>query len=298
MVALPFHWRWALPLWRIALRATRAPIALAVDIREVTSTDGVRVRLYRPRGHASGAALLWLHGGGLMLGTPRMDDHRCSELASRLSLVVASVDYRLAPEHPFPAALDDATAAGRWLRAAAPGLGVDPRQVAVGGASAGAGLAACLTQRLRDEGGVQPAAQLLLYPMLDDRTAARSELDEPAHLVWHNRSNRAGWSAYLDGAVGAATLPRYAAAARCTDLAGLPPAWIGVGELDLFAEECTTYAARLVAAGVETELDIVPRAPHGFDALVPSAPVSAAFVERQIAFLRERLERRMRRCGS
>ena len=289
MRALPFHWRWALPLWRLALRATPTSVDPSVDVRDACTANGVRVRVYRPRGAVSGAALLWLHGGGLLLGTPRMDDLRCSALARRLSLVVASVDYRLAPKHPFPAALDDAHAAWRWLLASAPGLAVEPARVAVGGASAGAGLAACLAQRVLDEGGVQPAAQLLLYPMLDDRTAARRELDAPAHLVWHNRSNRAGWSAYVGRAPGAAELPPYAAAARRTDLAGLPPAWIGVGDLDLFAEEGVAYAGRLAAAGVDVDLHVVAGAPHGFDALAPSAPVSVAFTARQMAFLRGRL---------
>ncbi|MFN2323456.1 MAG: alpha/beta hydrolase [Trueperaceae bacterium] len=250
---------------------------------------GVRVRVYRPEAGASGGALLWLHGGGLIVGRPSMDDGRCVAWARDLGLVVVSVDYRLAPEHPFPAALDDAHAAWTWLQGAAAALGVDPERVAVGGGSAGGGLAACLTQRLRDEGGAQPAAQLLVYPMLDDRTAARRELDGAGHRVWTNRSNRAGWSAYLGGAPGAADVPMHAAAARSADLAGLPPAWIGVGALDLFLDEDRAYAARLAAAGVPTEVDEVPGAPHGFDALAPDVPLAQAFVARQTAFLRDRL---------
>lgn len=289
MLALPFHWRWALPLWRLAMRASATSVDPAVDARDLRTPGGVGVRVYRPRGHASGAALLWLHGGGLIVGTPRMDDRRCGAFARRLALVVVSVDYRLAPEHPFPAALDDAHAAWSWLLASAPELGVDPARVAVAGASAGAGLAASLAQRLRDDDGAQPAAQLLLYPMLDDRTAARRELDEPAHLVWHNRSNRAGWSAYLGQEPGAEEAPPYAAAARHTDLAGLPATWIGVGDLDLFLAEGRAYARRLTEAGVHVELDEVAGAPHGFDALVAAAPVTRAFVERQVAFLRDRL---------
>jgi acetyl esterase/lipase len=221
-----------------------------------------------------------------------MDDGRCVGWARELGLVVVSVDYRLAPEHPFPAALDDAHAAWTWLQGAAPALGVDPARVAVGGASAGAGLAACLAQRLRDEGsaagGVPPAAQLLVYPMLDDRTAARHELDG-GHLVWSNRSNRTGWSAYLGAPPGAPHAPAYAVAARRDDLGGLPPAWIGVGALDLFLDEDRAYAARLRAAGVATELLEVPGAPHGFDALAPDVPLSRTFAAAQAAFLRDRL---------
>jgi acetyl esterase/lipase len=292
LVALPFHWRWALPLWRLALRRATAPLGPGVVAHD-HAADGVGVRIYRPLAGASGGALLWLHGGGLILGTPGMDDARCGAFARELGLVVVSVDYRVAPEHPFPAALDDARAGWVWLQSSAAALGVDSARVAVGGASAGGGLAAALAQRLRDEGaarsGIQPAAQLLLYPMLDDRTAARRELDGAGHLVWHNRSNRAGWSAYLGRSPGAPELPAYAAAARCHDLRGLPPAWIGVGDLDLFLAEGRAYAERLERAGVETALHEVAGAPHGFDALAPGVPLARAFAEAQRSFLRGRL---------
>ncbi len=287
LAAIPFHWRWALPFWRWATGLARPVPRAGVDVAD-HALAGVPVRTYRPRAGASGGALLWLHGGGLIVGRPAMDDGRCVAWARDLGLLVVSVDYRLAPEHPFPAALDDAHAAWRWLQGAAEGLGVDPTRVAIGGASAGGGLAACLAQRLRDEGrtagGVQPAAQLLVYPMLDDRTAARRELDG-GHLVWSNRSNRTGWSAYLGGPPGASEAPMYAVAARLDDVAGLPPAWIGVGTLDLFLEEDRAYAARLEAAGVATELLEVPGAPHGFDALAPDVPLTRAFAARQTAFL-------------
>jgi len=288
LAPLPFHWRWALPLWRLAIRSTRASVGPGVEVREHADA-GVRVRVYRPRGEASGAALLWLHGGGLIVGAPAMDDGRLGAFARELGLVVVSVDYRLAPEHPFPAALDDAHAAWGWLQGEAEAFGIDPARVAVGGASAGGGLAASLAQRLRDEGGPQPAAQLLLYPMLDDRTAARRELDGVGYRVWHNRSNRAGWSAYLDGAPGAPEPPAYAAAGRCADLRGLPPAWIGVGDLDLFWGEGRAYAERLEGAGIAVEMLEVEGAPHGFDALAPDAAPSRAFAASQMAFLRQRL---------
>lgn len=283
--AIPFHWRWALPLWRWATGLARPVPRVGVDVADHAEA-GVPVRVYRPAVGASGGALLWLHGGGLIVGRPAMDDGRCVAWARDLGLVVVSVDYRLAPEHPFPAALDDAYAAWSWLQGAANGLGVDPARIAVGGASAGGGLAACLAQRLRDAGGPQPAAQLLVYPMLDDRTAARRELDGAGHRVWTNRSNLAGWSAFLGREPGAPEVPDHAVAARAADLAGLPPAWIGVGALDLFLDEDRAYAARLAAAGVATEVHEVPGAPHGFDALAPDVPLARAFMERQTAFLR------------
>jgi acetyl esterase/lipase len=288
LAAIPFHWRWALPFWRWATGLARPVPRAGVDVVDHAEA-GVPVRVYRPQTGASGAALVWLHGGGLMVGRPAMDDGRCVAWARDLGLVVVSADYRLAPEHPFPAALDDAHAAWTWLQGAAGGLGVDPARVAVGGASAGAGLAACLAQRLHDVGGVQPAAQLLVYPMLDDRTAARRDLDGAGYLVWSHRSNRAGWSAYLGRDPGAPEVPAYAAAARRGDLSGLPPAWIGVGTLDLFLDEDRAYAARLEAAGVATELCEVPGVPHGFDALAPDVPLTRAFMARQTEFLRVHL---------
>lgn len=288
LAAIPFHWRWALPVWRWATGLARPVPRTGVDVVDHAEA-GVPVRVYRPQAGASGGALVWLHGGGLIVGRLAMDDGRCAAWARDLGLVVVSVDYRLAPEHPFPAALDDAHAAWTWVQGAADALGVDPTRVAVGGASAGGGLAACLAQRLRDAGGTQPAAQLLVYPMLDDRTAARRELDDAGYLVWTNRSNRAGWSAYVGGAPGVPEVPAFAAAARRADLGGLPPAWIGVGALDLFLDEDRAYAARLEAAGVATELCEVPGAPHGFDALAPDVPLARAFASRQAEFLRVRL---------
>jgi acetyl esterase/lipase/GNAT superfamily N-acetyltransferase len=297
LAAIPFHWRWALPLWRFGSRLARPLVGPDVDVRD-HAEPGVAVRVYRPREGATGAALLWLHGGGLIVGTPRMDDGRCGAWVRELGIVVVSVDYRLAPEHPFPAALDDAGAAWRWLQGSAGAWGIDPKRVAIGGASAGGGLAAGLAQRLCDEGGVQPAAQLLVYPMLDDRTAALRELDDGGHLVWSNRSNRAGWSAYLGRSPGGPDLPAYAAAARRADLSGLPPAWIGVGDLDLFLAEARAYAGRLERAGVATELHEVAGAPHGFDALAPGVPLTRAFAAAQRAFLQERLSIARREGGA
>ncbi len=282
---VPFHLRRLLPVWRLALRLTRPTPLVGVGVHDALA-NGVRVRIYRPRERASGATLLWLHGGGLIVGQPSMDDERCARFARELGLVVVSVGYRLAPEHPFPAALDDAVSVWGWLQTSSD---VESTRVSVGGESAGGGLAACLAQRLRDGGGPQPVAQLLIYPMLDDRTAERHDLDAAGHLVWTQRSNRTGWSAYLGRAPGGPDAPPYAAAARCDDLRGLPPAWIGVGRLDLFWDEAHAYAQRLEGAGVPVTLHEVPGAPHGFVVFAPQVPIAQAFVRSQLAFLREHL---------
>jgi len=227
--------------------------------------DGARVRVYEPPATTAPAALLWIHGGGLVLGTPRQDDPRCSNLAAALGITVVSAAYRTAPQHPYPAALDDCAAAWTWVQTHAAQLGIDPQRVVVGGASAGGGLATALAQRLRDEGAPQPRGQLLVYPMLDDRTAADNSLDRAGDLVWTNVSNRTGWTAYLGQPPGRPTAPPYAVPARCDDLADLPPAWIGVGTADLFATECQEYARRLREAGVPVDLAMVDDVPHGFD---------------------------------
>ena len=195
----------------------------------------------------------------------------------------------MAPKHPAPAAVEDAYAALKWLAAEAPRLGIDPTRIAIGGASAGGGLAATLALVAHDRGDVRPAFQLLVYPMLDDRTATRTDLETKNVRVWSPASNHYAWSAYLGHPPGQATANPYAAAARREDLRGLPPAWIGVGTLDLFHDEDVTYAKRLEASGVPCELHLVPGAFHGFDAVLRKAAVSKAFWSEQVRVLREAL---------
>lgn len=232
--------------------------------RRIVRAGRLRLRVYTPE-HPSGAGLVWIHGGGLVLGSARGDDRFCGETARATGVTIVSVDYRLAPRHPYPAALDDVHTAALWMRRSAAALGIEPGRLAVGGQSAGGGLAACLVQRLHDE-GVPVAAQWLFCPMLDDRTAADRSLDAAAHPVWSNRSNLVGWSAYLGRAPGGAAAPPYAVAARRADLAGLPPAWLYVSDIELFGPEVRRYAERLRAAEVPTVLETVRGAPHGFEA--------------------------------
>ncbi|MCX6465945.1 MAG: alpha/beta hydrolase [Pseudonocardiales bacterium] len=248
---------------------------------------GVRVHL--PGTRTSDAALLWIHGGGLVIGSAVQDDRHCSATARDLGMPVVAVEYRLAPEHPFPAALDDCHAGWRWLAEHAATLGVDPARVAVGGQSAGGGLAAALVHRLHDGGGVAPAAQWLFCPMLDDRTAARRELDGAGHRVWDNTLNRFGWASYLGVEPGAPQVPAGAVPARRDDLAGLPPTWIGVGDIDLFHDEDLAYAERLRAAGVPVRVDVVRGAPHGFESWAPDTDLARDFVAGARRWLRAEL---------
>jgi acetyl esterase/lipase len=250
------------------------------DIEELTLSSGVTVRLFRPRGIPVPApALLWIHGGGYVIGTAAQDDELCRRFSRELGISVVSVDYRLAPEHPYPTPLEDCYSALTWL-AKLPS--VDPERVAIGGASAGGGLAAALALLARDRGEVPLAHQLLVYPMIDDRTVDRTDLDNPGHRLWNQASNRFGWSAYLGDADRDVAVP-----ARREDLAGLPPAWLGVGSLDLFHDEDLAYAERLRAAGVPCEVEVVQGAFHGFDGIVPKADVSRKFFRSQCDALRK-----------
>lgn len=252
------------------------------DVEALTLSSGVNVRLFRPAGATEpGPALLWIHGGGYIIGTAAQDDVLCRRFARELAATVASVDYRLAPEHPYPAPLEDCYSALTWLA----GLpSVDPARVAIGGASAGGGLAAALALYARDRGEPALAAQLLVYPMLDDRTVDRDGLDHPGHRLWNQASNRFGWAAYLGDADRHVAVP-----ARRQDLEGLPPAWLGVGTLDLFHDEDLAYSERLRAAGVPCEVEVVDGAFHGFDGIVPKAEVSRDFFNSQCAMLRRAL---------
>lgn len=250
------------------------------DVEQLTLSSGVRVRLFRPADVPVPApALLWIHGGGYIIGTAAQDDELCRRFSRELGITVASVDYRLAPEHPYPAPLEDCYAALTWL-AQLPA--VDSGRVAIGGASAGGGLAAALALLTRDRGEVALAAQLLVYPMIDDRTVDRAGLDNPGHRLWNQSSNRFGWSAYLGDADRDIAVP-----ARREDLAGLPPAWLGVGTLDLFHDEDLAYAERLRTAGVPCHVEVVQGAFHGFDGIVPKADVSLGFFRSQCDSLRQ-----------
>lgn len=237
-------------------------------------------RVFRPRGSRTATpmpALLWIHGGGLILGTPQQDDASNIALARDLGVTVFSASYRLAPQHPAPAALEDLVAGFREVVERADEFGIDPERIAIGGASAGGGLAAALAQRLHDEDGPQPVFQLLVYPMLDDRTALRDDIDARHIRGWSPASNRFAWSAYLGTDAEATGIRSSVVPARRQDLSGLPPAWIGVGTLDLFHDEDVQYARRLEKAGVPCELYVVPGAFHGFDVLYRRAGVSRAF---------------------
>ncbi len=236
-----------------------------------------------------GPAFLWMHGGGLVAGNAAADAELLARMAHELDILVVSVGYRLAPEHTFPAAIDDCFAAFEWVYAQHERLGIDPERIALGGTSAGGGLAAALAQRAFDNSACRPAFQLLVYPMLDDRTSLKADHEGRGEILWTPSHNLAAWTAYLGRVPDVEAESPYAAAARRENLAGLPPAWVGVGTLDLFYAENVAYARRLAEAGVPCELEVVPAAYHGFDVLAPTARASMQFTAQMMEALRRGL---------
>jgi acetyl esterase/lipase len=241
------------------------------------------------RGRRGRAAVVWMHGGGYVAGAAGIPaDLRIA--AQRQGWLVVSVEYRLAPEATIAQSLDDTYAVLRWVHDNAAPLGVDPARIAVGGASAGGGHAAMLALAARDRGDIKLAYQVLIYPMLDDRTgSSRPARPGTGRYVWTAEANRFGWSSLLGVPAGSEQVPAGVVPGRRRDLAGLPPSFIGVGTLDLFLDEDLAYASGLRAAGVPVDLIVVPAAFHAFDGAAPMARASQAFTKRWIADLEQAL---------
>lgn len=244
-------------------------------ISEGNGCPDVRVRLYSPAKRPQNLpVLLWIHGGGFVVGSPESLDRLVVELVTTLPSVVVSVDYRLAPESPFPAPLDDCYVALKWLKKNAEALGVDARRIAIGGISAGAGLAAGLALLARDRMEIDIHFQWLLCPMIDDRNITASSYMLTDRGAWSRESNLRGWAAYLGDQAGSKNVSHYAAPSRATKLSRLPRTYIAVGSLDLFVDENIDYAQRLNQSGVPTELHVFPGGYHGFEVCAWNAPIS------------------------
>lgn len=246
-----------------------------IFIRRQIGAPPIRVLIYRPPGdHHKLPAFLHIHGGGYVVGTPEIAEEINRRRALLVECVVVSVEYRLAPEWPHPAPLEDCYTALKWIHSNAEQLNINPHKIAVGGESAGGGLAAALALLARDRDEVPIAFQYLIYPMLDDRTTTNKDFYPfVAHAAWSAEQNRFAWSALLGEAPGGLDVSMYAAPSRAIDLSKLPPAFISVGALDLFLEEDLEYARRLLKFGVPVELHVYPGAFHGFD-YSPTADVS------------------------
>ena len=262
------------PIWD-ALADDLQPSNITIEERMIAGPDGeIPIVVYQPPSPSPRGALLWIHGGGFIIGSGRNDPHGIG-FSEHVGCTVVSVDYRLAPEHGYREALSDCVGALNWLFESAGDLGVDPKRIAIGGASAGGGLTAGLALYNRDHAGRAVAFQLLIYPMLDDRhdTPSGHAITHPT--VWNRELSFKAWRMYLGDEYGTDRVSPYAAAARAEDLTGLPPALVTVGALDLFRDEDIEYAQRLMAAGVATDLQVYAGMYHGAEMSVPDAAVSA-----------------------
>jgi acetyl esterase/lipase len=273
----------------LPLLLSKPKLPAGITIKKLKTADGLSLRIYTPAGQRTRAAMLYIHGGGMMIGSPAMDDALLASTATELDIVIVSPDYRLAPENPYPAPMDDCHSAWSWIQQNLSQRGIDGNRIAIGGESAGGGLAAGLVLRIHDEGGPQPVAQWLFCPMQDDRTARDRSLDYLEHDVWNNKIKLVGWRSYLVKDFGTDQVSAYAAPARREDLRGLPKAWIGVGDVELFFEENKAYASKLTSAGVPCQLDIVSGAPHAFEGLAPDSELAKDYLAEAKSWLKAAL---------
>ncbi|MCR8845169.1 alpha/beta hydrolase [Paenibacillus sp. SC116] len=257
------------------------PIEQSEHVRTITrmipGADGeMLVKIYEPvqRTGDKLPAMMWIHGGGYVMGHPDMDDALCERFVQAANCVVVSVDYRLAPEHPYPAALHDCYAGLTWMTEEAEQLGIDVERVAIAGASGGGGLTAALALMVRDKGGPALIFQMPLYPMIDNRNDTASSHEITAeNATWNRANNVAAWKMYLGENNDASEVP-YAVPSRASSLEGLPPTYTCVGQLDLFRDETIEYVTRLAQAGVDVEFHLYPGCFHVFEVFVPQAEVS------------------------
>jgi acetyl esterase len=247
----------------------------------------IPLRIYAPVERSGGPApvLVFFHGGAFVLGDRYTEELRCLRYAAEARCVVVSVDYRLAPEHPYPAAVDDCYAGLQWTVAHAEELDIDPRRVGVGGSSAGGALAAAITLMARDRGGPALVVQILNYPVTDDRMETPSMRAFDATPMWTSGSDADMWQHYLGDPDARGDVSPYAAPARATDLAGLPAAYVLTAELDPLRDEGIDYARRLMEAGVPTELHTVAGACHGFDIIAAGSTLGRRSIEEQVRAL-------------
>lgn len=262
------------------------PDTIVQSIETAVSGSGhcVDMRVMQPTVARKKPLFYWIHGGGYVMGQATQGD-MFTLLAAQMGCYAASVEYRLAPETAYPGPLDDCYDGLAHLLENADALGIDKDRVIIGGVSAGGGLCAGLALRIRDSGLCAPLGQLLIYPMIDDRNIEPASQARPDTYVWSRKYNHFGWQSYLGDLFGSDEVPAYAAPARADDLAGLPPTYMPVGDLDLFLDENIAYAQKLTRAGVPTHFHIVPGAFHGFNGFVPDADVSKAINGETFAYV-------------
>lgn len=273
--------------------AVEPNLAVSSEDRLIPGPDGqeLRVRVHRPADQSGVLPCFYhIHGGGMILGSVDGEDPQMAVFVVNVGCVVVSVDYRLAPEHPHPAPVEDCYAGLRWVADNADELNIDPARVAVGGESAGGGLAAATVLLARARGGPQVAFQYLIYPMLDDRNITPSSREFSGRWPgWPREMNLLGWEALLGDQSGGEDVSPYAAPARAEDLSNLPPAYVDVGGLEVFRDEDIDYAQRMMEAGVPVELHVYPGAFHGWELFAPEAAVTRRAFELRLGAMRRAL---------
>jgi acetyl esterase/lipase len=278
------------PVLETVMAQTAALQSMPTDVKitdlHTTTDDGAQIllRWYVKDGETAGPAVLYLHGGGMISGTVDVYDAPVARYVTHSGVSMLAVDYRLAPEHPYPVPVEDCYAGLGWLAGHASELRIDPARIAVMGDSAGGGLAAAVALMARDRGGPRLAAQILIYPMLDDRNTTPDPEIAP-FAVWSYDDNITAWAALLGEAIGGPDVPAYAAPARASDLSGLPACYIEVGQLDIFRDENLTYALRLGQAGVPVEFHLHPGVPHEFDFLAPDTAAARRVIADRVRAL-------------
>lgn len=280
--------------------ARQAPVVQAPKSEQVRNTariieggdkQDMPIKLYEPvkRDGTKLPAVLWIHGGGYVFGHPDSDDGLCQTFAEKADCVVVSVDYRLAPEHPFPAPIEDCYSALVWMSNVAEELNIDLARIAAAGLSAGGGLTAALALLARDRNGPKIAFQMPLYPMIDDRNCTPSSYEiTDERAVWNRSNNLIAWRMYLGEHVNGEISP-YAAPSRAKNLSGLPPAYTCVGQLDPFRDETIEYAKRLAQAGVPVEFHLYPGGYHGFEILNPQSELGQRTANEYVQALKKAL---------
>jgi acetyl esterase/lipase len=267
----------------------------AIEFTELTvpGPDGapdISLLVCKPSGLATSApGVFHIHGGGMVVGDNRTGMLTMLPWIQEAGVVVVSVEYRLAPEHPYPAGVDDCYAGLTWTAARAAELGIDPDRLLIAGASAGGGLSAAVALMARDRGGPALIGQMLGCAMLDDRNQTPSSYELDRQGMWDRTSNLTGWRALLGAAQGGPDVSPYAAPARAADLSGLPPAYLDVGSVETFRDEVLDYAARIWRAGGVAELHVWPGGYHGFESMAPAAAISVAARQTRLDWLRRLL---------
>jgi acetyl esterase/lipase len=267
-------------------------LSLNDEIIPGPDANPLRLRIYRPKSQNEALpALLWIHGGGYILGSADDNDDLCMRFVQEANCVVVSVDYRLAPEHPYPAPIEDCYSALKWIADHAEELNIDPNSIGVAGASAGGGLTAALTLLARDRQYPSLCFQMPLYPMIDDRNNTPSTNEIKEGFVWNQQTNEAGWKMYLGELYGTDHIPAYAAPARAEDYSNLPYTYTCVGQLDPFRDETIAYVTKLAQAGVDVEFHLYPGAYHGFEGINPGAAISVRATNEYIQAVKNGFER-------